>query len=144
MQLELVTLDGTKMREDVYSVTLPTAGGIITVYPDHEPLMSVLVPGVVTVRRGKNDPDQLLEHFATFGGVLEIGPGAVRVLVDEAASGEEISDQEAEKAHQAALKLKSEAKSQVELEHAQSLVDRQAVRLKVADLKRQHRPRRPQ
>lgn len=141
MQLELVTLDGVKLREEVYSVTLPTAGGIITVYPDHEPLMSVLVPGVVTVRRNKGDSDQALEHFATFGGVLEIGPGAIRVLVDEADSDADINDQEAEKAHQEALKLKSEARSQVEIEHAQSLVDRQAVRLKVADLRRRHRSR---
>lgn len=138
MKLELVTLDGAKVQEEVYSVTLPTAGGIITVFPDHEPLMSVLVPGVVTIRRHKNDPDALLEHFATFGGVLEIGPGAIRVLVDEADSSDEISDQEAQKAHDAAVKLKSEAKNQVELEHAQVLVDRQAVRLKVAELKRRH------
>lgn len=141
MQLELVTLNGVKLREDVYSVTLPTADGIITVFPDHEPLMSVLVPGVVTIRRAKNDPDQLLEHFATFGGVLEIGPGAVRVLVDEADSDADINDQEVEKAHQEALRLRKDAKNQVELEHAQSLVDRQAVRLKVADLRRRHRVR---
>lgn len=141
MQLELVTLNGVKLREDVYSVTLPTADGIITVFPDHEPLMSVLVPGVVTIRRAKNDPDQLLEHFATFGGVLEIGPGAVRVLVDEADSDADINDQEVEKAHQEALRLRKDAKNQVELEHAQSLVDRQTVRLKVADLRRRHRVR---
>ena len=141
MQLELVTLNGVKLREDVYSVTLPTADGIITVFPDHEPLMSVLVPGVVTIRRAKNDPDQLLEHFATFGGVLEIGPGVVRVLVDEADSDADINDQEVEKAHQEALRLRKDAKNQVELEHAQSLVDRQAVRLKVADLRRRHRVR---
>lgn len=139
MKLELVTLDGIKFREEAYSVTLPTASGEITVFPDHEPLMSVLVPGVVTVRRKKSDPDQLLEHFATYGGVLEITKNSIRVLVDEADSDEEISEQEAEKARAAALKLKSDAKDQVELAHAQALIDRQAVRLQVASLKRRHR-----
>lgn len=138
MKLQLVTLDGSKFSEDAYSITLPTADGVITVFPDHEPLMSVLVPGVVTVRRHKNDPDQLLEHFATYGGVLEIGPEFVRVLVDEADSGADINDQEAEKAHQEAIRMKANAKSQLELEHAQSLVDRQAIRLKVSELRRRH------
>lgn len=139
MKLELVTLDGIKFSEDAYSITLPTAAGEITVFPDHEPLMSVLVPGVVTVRKNQNDTDQVLEHFATYGGVLEITRDSARVLVDEADSGDEISEQEAEKARAAAVKLKSEAKNQVELAHAQSLIDRQAVRLQVATLRRRHR-----
>ena len=141
MQLQLVTLEGTKFSEDAYSITLPTAAGEITVFPDHEPLMSVLVPGVVSVRKGKNDPDQLIEHFATFGGVLEVTKAGVTVLVDEADSGEEISEQEAEKARAAAEKMKSEAKNQVELDKAQALVDRQAVRLQVAQLRRRHNRR---
>lgn len=136
MQLQLVALDGIKLDEQIYSVNLPTASGQITVYPDHEPLMSVLVPGVITVRKGHNDPDGLLEHFATFGGVLEVSPQLVRVLVDEAET--EISEAEAEKARQVAIKLKSEAKNQVELDKAQAIIDRQAVRLQVAGLRRSH------
>lgn len=138
MKLSLVTLDGVKFSEDAYSITLPTASGEITVFPDHEPLVSILVPGVVTVRKAKNDPNQLLEHFATYGGVLEVTGDAVRVLVDEAEGGD-IAEQEVEKAKADAEKLKREAKNQVELEHAQSLIDRQAVRLQVAQLRRRHR-----
>lgn len=141
MKLQLVTLDGIKLSEDVYAVTLPTAAGEITVFPDHEPLMSVLVPGVVSVRKKQGDPDQMVDHFATFGGVLEITPGRIKVLVDEADSGEEISEQEAEKAKQAAEKMKLEAKDQVELDKAQSLIDRQTVRLQVAGLRRRHNRR---
>jgi F-type H+-transporting ATPase subunit epsilon len=138
MKLSLVTLDGVKFSEDAYSITLPTASGEITVFPDHEPLVSILIPGVVTVRKAKNDPNQLLEHFATYGGVLEVTGDAVRVLVDEAEGGD-IAEQEVEKAKADAEKLKREAKNQVELEHAQSLIDRQAVRLQVAQLRRRHR-----
>ena len=140
MNLSLVTLDGVKFSEDAYSITLPTAAGEITVFPDHEPLVSVLVPGVVTVRRTKNDPNQMLEHFATYGGVVEIGGNMVRVLVDEAEGGD-ITEQEVEKAKAEAEKLKREAKSQVELEQAQALIDRQAVRLQVAQLRRRNQRR---
>lgn len=139
MNFELVTLDGIKLQADIYSVILPTAAGEITVLPGHEPLLSQLVPGVITVRRQKSDPDHHLEHYATFGGVVEIKHDSTRVLVDEAAGGDEVNLAEAQKAHDEALRLRKDAKNQVELDHAQALVDRQAVRLQVADLKRRHR-----
>lgn len=134
MKLTLVALDGVKLEEDIYSIILPTASGEIGVYPGHEPLVSVLVPGTVTVRRKKNDPDGLLDHFATFGGVLEVTHDGVKVLVDEAES--DISEAEVEKARQVALQLKANAKNQQDLDKAQSMIDRQAVRLNVAKLRR--------
>jgi F-type H+-transporting ATPase subunit epsilon len=138
MNLQLVALAGVKYSEDAYSITLPTAAGEITVFPKHEPLISVLKPGVITIRKQKNDPDQLLEHFATYGGVLEITHEGVTVLVDEADAGDEINEQEAEKARAAAETMLKNAKNQVELEHAQGAIDRQSVRLHVAQLRRRH------
>jgi len=136
MNFQLVALAGVKFSEDAYSVTLPTAAGEITIYPDHEPLISVLIPGVITIRKQKNDPDQLLEHFATYGGVLEVTHEGAKVLVDEADADEDINEQEAEKARKAAEDMLKNAKNQVELEHAQSLIDRHAVRIQVAQLRR--------
>lgn len=138
MKFELVSLDGVKFSAQAYSVILPTAAGQITLLPDHEPLLSVVVPGVITIRRDKNDPDYHLEHYATFGGVLEVTKEGARVLVDEATHGDEVNEAEAEKAHQAALELQKSAKNQVELEKAQAMVDRTAVRLQVANLRRRH------
>lgn len=139
MNFELVTLDGVKFKAQVYSVMLPTAAGQITVLPGHEPMLSQLIPGVITIRREKSDPDHHLEHYATYGGVAEISSkSGVRVLVDEATGGEEVNLAEAQRAHDEAVRLRKDAKSQVELDQAQSLVDRHAVRLQVADLKRRH------
>ncbi|HSX29024.1 MAG TPA: ATP synthase F1 subunit epsilon [Candidatus Saccharimonadales bacterium] len=138
MNFELVTLDGVKYQAEAYSVQLPTAAGQITVLPGHEPLLSQLIPGVITVRRTKGDADYKLEHYATYGGVLEISKSGVRVLVDEAAGSDEINEAEAKKAHDAALALRKNAKNQVELDRAQTLLERQGVRLEVAELKRRH------
>ena len=142
MKLQLVTLDGIKFEADAYSIVLPTAAGEITVLPSHEPLLSQVVPGVITIRKDKHDPDYHLEHFATYGGVVEVRRESVRVLVDEATSGDEVNEAEAQKAHDAAVALRKEAKEQVDLDKAQALVDRQAVRLKVAQLRRQQSARR--
>jgi F-type H+-transporting ATPase subunit epsilon len=139
MKFELVSLDGVKFSADAYSVVLPTAAGQVTVMPQHEPLLGVVVPGVITIRRDKSDPDHHLEHYATYGGILDVSPTLVRVLVDEATHSDEVSEAEAEKAHQQALDLLKGAKDQVELERAQSLVDRHAARLDLARIRRRHR-----
>lgn len=136
MKLELVTLSGVKFSADAYSIILPTAAGEITVLPGHESLMSLLVPGIITIRRQRTDPDYHLEHYATYGGVLEVTKDNVRILVDEATHGDEINEAEAQKAHDEAVRLRKEAKTEVDLEKAQALVDRQAVRLSVAQLRR--------
>jgi len=138
MNFELVSLDGVKFKATAYSVVLPTAAGQITVLPQHEPLLAALVPGVITIRRNKSDQDYHLEHYATYGGVLEVTKNNARVLVDEATHGDEINVAEAQKAHDAAVALRKGAKSQVDLDKAQSLVDRHAVRLEVANLRRRH------
>jgi F-type H+-transporting ATPase subunit epsilon len=141
MNFELVTLDGIKFQGDAYSVILPTAAGQITVLPGHEPLLSQIVPGVVIVRRNKGDAESKFEHYATYGGVLEVSKTGVRVLVDEATHGDEINEAEARKAHDAALALRKDAKNQIELDRAQTLLERHGVRLEVAELKRRHQRR---
>ena len=136
IHLQLISLTGVKFDEDVYEVLLPTLEGTIGVLPGHMPLTSVATSGVISLRRNARDPDFLMEHFAVSGGVIEVAADNLRVLVDEADHANDINEAEAEAAHQRALELKREAKDQVSLEHAQALVDRTAVRLQVAGLKR--------
>jgi len=141
IKFELVTLSGLKFSDDVYEILLPTLDGEIGVLTGHMPLISVATHGVISVRKVASDPDDLMESYAVSGGVIEVNNNVLRVLVDEADNSDEIDEAEAQKAFEAAQKLKAEAKDQVSLDHAQSLVDRQAVRLQVAGLKRRHRQR---
>jgi F-type H+-transporting ATPase subunit epsilon len=139
--LQLVTLTGTKFDEDVYEVILPTLDGEIGVLQDHMPLISAATNGVISIRRNAKDPDGSMEHFATHGGVIEVADNKLRVIVDEADNADEINESEAQAALTRAEKMKAEAKDQVSLEHAQTLIDRSAVRLQVAGLKRRHQRR---
>lgn len=138
-RFQLVAISGKKFDEDVYEVVLPTLDGEIGVLKDHMPLVSVAVPGVIMVRRTSKDPDHLREFFAVNGGAIDVADNKLRVLVDEADHAEDINEADAQKALERAQKMKAEAKDQVSLEHAQALVDRQAVRLQVAGLKRRHK-----
>lgn len=138
MKLQLITLSGLKMDEEVYEVILPTTEGDIAVYPGHEPLVTVAKPGILSVRRKRTDLDAAREFFAINGGVVEIDTQRLRILVDEADTADEIHESEAQKALEHAQARKASAKTQHELEHAQHLIDRSAVRLKVASLRRRH------
>jgi F-type H+-transporting ATPase subunit epsilon len=139
MNFKLVTLKGVKIDQEVYEVMLPTPEGRIAVFPDHEALVTLAVPGEVAVRRNKEDSDDKLEYFAVSGGVVEIASNKIRVLVDEADHGDDIIEAESRKALERAIEMKNNATNQVELDKAYELVDRHAVRLKVAELRRRHR-----
>lgn len=139
MKLELVTLSGVKVDQDVYEVMLPTVAGPISVYADHEPLVGVAVPGAIAVRHKKDDSDDKLEYFAVSGGVIEITGKRVRVLVDEADHGDDIVEAESKAALAKALEMQKNATNSIELEKATQLVDRHQVRLNVAGLRRKHR-----
>ncbi len=138
---QLVSLSGKQFDEDVYEVILPTLDGEIGVLQDHMPLVSVAKTGVIAVRRNPKDSDAQREFFATNGGAIEVSDNTLRVLVDEADHADVINEAEVQKALERAQKMKAEAKDQVSLDHAQALVDRQAVRLQVAGLKRRHQRR---
>ncbi|MDQ3093966.1 MAG: ATP synthase F1 subunit epsilon [bacterium] len=139
IRFQLVSLDGVKFDEEVYEVTLPTQAGQIGVLPKHMPLISVAKAGVIQVRVRQVDRDDMREVFAISGGAIEVSGDTLKVLVDEADSGSNISEEEAKAAMERAKKLLGEAKDQVSIERAQELMDRSAVRLQVAGLKRRTR-----
>ena len=139
MNLELITLLGKKVDQEVYEVMIPTADGDIAVFPGHEPLVGIAVPGAIAVRYHKGDNDDQLDYFAITGGVIEVSQRKVRILVDEADHGADIIESESRAALERAIAMRDSAKDQVELEQAHQLVDRHSVRLKVADLHRRHR-----
>ena len=71
--------------------------------------------------------------------MLEINPTSIRILVDEADHGDDIVEAESRAALARALKLRDEAKDQIDLAKAHELIDRHQVRLQVADLRRRSR-----
>jgi F-type H+-transporting ATPase subunit epsilon len=136
IHFQLVTLSGVKFDQDAYEIILPTLDGQIAVLTGHMPLISAATAGIISVRKNQKDPDSAMDHFATFGGVIEVANNNLRVLVDEADHGDSISESEAQDALDRAQKMRAEAKDETSLEHAQELMDRSAVRLQVAQLHR--------
>ena len=137
MDFELVTLTGVKIDEPIYSASIPTVDGIISVFPSHEPLVTLARSGVISISYEK-DGDRV-DYFAISGGVVEISQDRVRILVDGADHGEDIVEAETQAALERAMKIRDETDDQIEREKAHQLIDRHMVRLKVADLQRRKR-----
>ncbi len=136
---QIITLSGIKFNEEVYEIQLPTPDGQIGIFPHHMPLVSLAVPGLISVRKHARDPVDKMEYFATDGGVIEILDDTVRILADEAVHAEDISEDSTKKALIAAEEAYKNAKDKVSLDKAQAMIDRQAVRLNVAKYKRRQR-----
>lgn len=129
-----VTPGGTAVSEDCESVTLPTADGEITVLPHHIPLVSVLIPGVVTYRNGTKE-----SHLAVAGGFVQVTGEAVIVLADTAERADDIDAAKAERDRKAAedrLAKRSEEADNIEAEAA---LKHSLARLKAADLRKRQR-----
>ena len=63
-------------------VTIPTRDGEITVLPNHEPLITALVPGILIVRADGKETS-----FAVGGGVAEITAENVTITADMVEDG---------------------------------------------------------
>ena len=139
IRFKLISLSGVTFDDDVYEIVIPTTSGLICVLERHMPLVSVASSGVVAVRRKAEDRDERLEYFAISGGVIEVGDNVLSLLVDEADIEKDRASAEAEQARILARTMKDQADDQVSLDKAQSQIDRQAVRLHVAGLRRKTR-----
>jgi len=136
---ELITPEGLKIQEEVYELLLPTPNGQIGILPNHMPLISIVTPGVISIRRRQEDTDQALEHLATSGGFLEVDDKKVRLLADSAERAEDIDELKAQQALEKAKEMQKTAKDQVSLAEATSIIEQSTARLRVAELKKRRR-----
>jgi len=97
LELQIVTPDQVVYSEQVEMVTLPGIEGEMGIYPQHVPLMTQMVAGEVTVRKGGS------EYFLAVGdGLVEITGDHVAILTDMAVGADRIDEAKAEEARQRA------------------------------------------
>ena len=107
IKFEIVTPEKVVLKQEILQITVPTASGEITVLPDHIPLVSILQPGVIEIKRA----DNVVEIMAVSGGFLEVMKDKVVILADTAERAEELDEARIKEAREKAEKLKSEAKN---------------------------------
>ncbi len=75
--LVITSVTGAQFDGDALSVTVPGNGGTMTVLPNHEPLVTTLTKGSVTVRPAVGD----VQTFEIENGVLETSGDRATVLL---------------------------------------------------------------
>ncbi len=140
-KLQLFSLSGTHFDDEVYEAIVPTTEGDIAINTGHAPLVGVISAGIITIKKKKQDKADKHEHLAIFGGAIEVLDNLARVLVDEAETKDQVVENEAKKAIERAKKLKQGAKDDVSLAEAEALIDRQHVRLRLAELRKHSKKR---
>ncbi len=130
----VVTIEGTVESAEASSVTIPTADGEITVLPEHTPLVSVLIPGVLTVRTGEKE-----NHVAVSGGFVQVAADSVTVLADTAERADDIDVRRAEAARKRAEEAMAGKREKEGLTDATAELQKHLARLRAAELVKHRR-----
>ncbi len=103
IRCEIVSQDRLVFEGDADIVIIPGVNGEMGILPNHAPLLSTMVMGVIKVRFSGQE-----EIFTITGGVVEVQPDLVTVLADAAENVEEIDIARAEEAKKRAEGLLSQ------------------------------------
>ena len=94
MHLLITSASGNILQADTFArISIMTEDGEITVLPGHEPLLSAIRPGILTVDYFIGSKPHFAE-YATGGGVLNISPQICTILADVVVADDSLTDLE--------------------------------------------------
>ena len=135
IKLDIVTAERVVYSNDVDVVVAPGVEGQLGILPHHTPLMTMLEPGELRVKKAGEEL-----CIAITGGFLEVRPDRVIVLADAAEREEEIDVCRAEEAKQRAQELLKQPAPGVEHALVEASLRRALARLQVVQRRRKRRP----
>jgi F-type H+-transporting ATPase subunit epsilon len=129
IQVEIVSAEGNIFSGLAEMVVAPAQMGDVGITPRHAPLLTNLRPGEVRIQMPDQEEELL---FYVTGGVLEVQPHLVTVLADSALHGDQLDEQAALQAHQAAEEALKGATGKEDITHAQLQLVEAAARYQAA------------
>jgi F-type H+-transporting ATPase subunit epsilon len=131
LKLEIITAERQVFSDDVNTVVAPGVEGELGILPHHAPLITMLKPGEVIIRKDSEET-----YLFVSGGFLEVRPDKIIILADACERAEEIDIERAEAAkHRAEESLKTRT-PELDVAQVQAALLRSLVRLKVAERRR--------
>ena len=132
MTLEIITAERQVYSDEVDMVIAPGFDGQLGILPTHAPLMTMLKPGELTIK--KSGEEDL--HVAVSGGFMEVLGNRVSVLADACERSDEINEERAEQAIQRARDRLASQGTDMELERAMRSLQRAQVRVNLVRRRR--------
>ena len=124
--LKIITPKKIVMEEKVDAVSLPTFRGEITVLPHHTQLFSLLVEGVIKIKKDNKE-----DYLAIGGGYLETDGEELHILVSRAYNQGEIDQKLIEKSIESAKKILAQSKDLKERSEAMAVMRRAVIDTKL-------------
>ncbi len=137
LKIDIVTAEGAVFSDEVDLVLAPGVEGQLGILPHHTPLMTMLAPGEMVLRKGGEET-----YLAITGGFLEVRPDRVVVLADAAERAEEIDQARAEEARRRADEKLRSHEAGLDLVRADASLRRALTRLQIGQ-KHRRRPEGP-
>lgn len=131
IHLKIITPKKIVLDEEVLLVTIPTFTGEITILPHHTNLFSLLVEGVIKIKRKEGE-----DYLAIGGGYLETDGRDLHILVAKAYGQDEINRELIEKGMEEAKKILTQSKDRKERAEAVSFLRRSIIDLKLLKKKK--------
>jgi F-type H+-transporting ATPase subunit epsilon len=131
LRLEIITAERQVFSDDVNTVVVPGVDGELGVLPHHAPLITMIRPGEVLVRKDGEET-----YLFVSGGFLEVRPDKIIILADACERYDEIDIERAEAAKRRAEEGLKTHPPELDVTQAQAALLRAIVRLKVAERKR--------
>jgi F-type H+-transporting ATPase subunit epsilon len=129
--VEIVAAERSILSQEADEVQAETVEGQIGILPRHAPMLTILAPGAVRLRRGTEE-----EVLAVGGGFLEVSDNNVVILADSAERAEEIDLARAEEARRRAASRLRGRGPDLDQDRAQAALARSLSRLRVAEVAR--------
>ena len=127
IKIEILTPHRQVYSEEVSSVMLPGSEGYFGVYPGHTPFLATLKVGHIKLEKeGKTD------YFATSGGIAEVLPGEVSILVETSENAKSIDQKRAQAAKERAESRLKEGRQKWDVKRAEIALARAINRLYTA------------
>ncbi|MDD3711371.1 MAG: F0F1 ATP synthase subunit epsilon [Patescibacteria group bacterium] len=130
IKFEIATPERVVLKEEIAQVTVPTVEGEITILPKHSPLVSVLKPGVLELKK----MDGSIEIISVSGGFVEVLLNKIIILADTAERAEEIDMERAEEARKRAEESLKNLRSidSVEFANLSAMLEKELARTRSA------------
>ena len=128
MKLQVITPDKEFFHGDVSMVELNTADGELGVYPQHIPLTTAAVPGVLKIHQ-----DGQVKKAALLSGFLQILPEKMTILAEVCEWPEEIVGARANEARIRAERRLAEHSPETDIARAEAALRRALVRLSLVE-----------
>lgn len=128
LKVDVVNAEESLFSGDAEFVALPGIEGELGILPGHTPLITLIRPGLVRIKKGS---DLKEEEIFVAGGVLEVQPYHVIVLADVAIRSKDLDEAKAKEAMAKAQETAKSTVNEIELAKVEAEISMLAEQLRI-------------